>query len=122
MFVLRRLPALLALLMLGALSLRMGLAFLVAVPLTFALLILLFIPRAALQVGLAAVLGCGSLAWVGMAWLRVSERLATGLPWTRLAVIFGAVTLFTAWAAWLLRPAKRPASEHGPAGPGGEAV
>jgi hypothetical protein len=121
MFVLRRLPAFLALLLLGALSLRLGLAFLVAVPLTVVLLVLLFIPKAALQAGLAAVLWCGSLAWVGMAWLRVGERLAAAQPWTRLALIFGAVTLFTAWAAWLLR-APSPASEHGPAGPGGEAV
>jgi hypothetical protein len=103
MFALRRLPALFALLMLGALSLRLGLAFLVAVPLTLALLILLFIPKAVIQTMLAAVLWGGSLAWVGMAWMRVNERLAGGLPWMRLAAIFGAVTLFTAWAAWLLR-------------------
>jgi hypothetical protein len=41
-----------------------------------------------------------------MAWMRVSERLTLGLPWMRLAVILGAVTLFTAWAAWLLREKK----------------
>ncbi|HEX4845779.1 MAG TPA: hypothetical protein VFV26_06130 [Geothrix sp.] len=106
MFVLRRLPALLALLMLGALSLRLGLPFLAALPLTLVALVLLFIPKPALQVGLAVVLGCGSLAWVGMAWLRVNERLAAAQPWTRLALIFGGVTLFTAWAAWLIRPEK----------------
>jgi hypothetical protein len=106
MFVLRRLPAFLALLMLGALSLRLGLAFLVAVPLAMVLSILLFIPKAMLQTMLAAVLWGGSLAWVGMAWLRVGERLSGGLPWMRLALIFGTVTLFTAWAAWLLRNRK----------------
>ena len=106
MFVLRRLPALLALLMLGALSLRLGLPFLAAVPLTLAALVLLFIPKPALQVGLAVVLGCGSLAWVGMAWLRVNERLALGAPWLRMALILAAVALFTAWAAWLLRSRK----------------
>ena len=54
MFVLRRLPACLALLMLGALSLRLGLAFLVTVPLML-VLVLLFIPRALLQTILATV-------------------------------------------------------------------
>jgi len=108
MFVLRRLPAFLALLLLGALSLRLGLAFLLAVPLTLALLVLLFIPKPVLQTGLGAVLWGGCLAWAGMAWLRVGERLAAGLPWTRLTLIFGGVTLFTAWAAWLLR---RPRTE-----------
>lgn len=102
MFVLRRLPAILALLMLGALSLRLGLNVLVTGPLVVLLLVLLFIPKAALQATLAAILCGGSLAWVGMAWLRASERLALGLPWIRLVVIFSAVTLFTAWSAWLV--------------------
>ncbi|HCZ33277.1 MAG TPA: hypothetical protein DHV93_07365, partial [Holophagaceae bacterium] len=65
MFVLRRLPALLALLMLGALSLRLGLPFLVAVPLTLAALVLLFVPKAAIQASLALLLGAGTLAWAG---------------------------------------------------------
>ncbi len=99
---LRRLPAFVALLMLGALSLRLGLAFLVTVPLTLVLLVLLVIPRALLQTILSAVLWVGALAWLGMAWVRVNERLTLGQPWIRLVVIFGAVTLFTAWAAWLL--------------------
>ena len=77
-----------------------------AVPLTLVLPVLLFIPRATLQTILSALLWGGSLAWVGMAWMRVSERLTLGLPWMRLAVILGAVTLFTAWAAWLLREKK----------------
>ncbi len=106
MFVLRRLPAFLALLMLGALSLRLGLMFLVAVPLTLLLAILLFIPRHFLQTLVGAVLWGGCVAWLGMAWLRVNERLPYGQPWLRLALIFGAVTLFTAWAAWLLRNKK----------------
>jgi hypothetical protein len=103
MFVLRRLPALVALLLLGALSLRLGLLLLVAAPALLVLLVLLFIPRAVVQTLLGAVLWGGGLAWVGMAWLRVGERLALGLPWVRLALIFGGVTLFTAWAAWLVR-------------------
>jgi len=111
MFVLRRLPACLALIMLGALALRLGLSILAALPLTLTLLVLLFIPRTVVQTILSAVLWGGSLAWVGMAWLRGSERLALGLPWLRLVAIFGGVTLFTAWLAWLLR---RPKAEAAP--------
>ena len=103
MFVLRRLPACLALLMLGALALRLGLGFLVAGPLTLLLLVLLFIPRAVPQVIASAVVWGGSIAWVGMAGLRIQQRLGEGLPWLRLALIFGAVALFTAGSAWLLR-------------------
>ncbi len=114
MFVLRRLPAFLALLMLGALSLRLGLAFLLAVPLTLALLVLLFIPKAVVQTILGAVLWVGCLAWIGMAWLRVGERLAAGLPWMRLVLIFGGVALFTAWAAWLLRAPQAAAEPRPP--------
>jgi hypothetical protein len=102
MFILRRLPALIACLLLGALSLRLGLPFPMTVPLTLAALILLFIPKPVAQAVLAALLGAGALAWVAMTWLRVQQRLAEGQPWLRLAVILGVVALFTAWAAWLL--------------------
>jgi hypothetical protein len=110
MFVLRRLPACLALLMLGALSLRLGLGFLAAVPLTLMFQVLLFIPRALPQTAASAVLWIGSIAWLGMAWVRIQQRLGEGLPWMRLAIIFGAVALFTAWAAWLLRGKTKEAS------------
>ena len=113
MFVLRRLPACLALLMLGALALRLGLGFLVAGPLTLLLLVLLFIPRAVPQVIASAVVWGGSIAWVGMAGLRIQQRLGEGLPWLRLALIFGAVALFTAGAAWLLRgTTKEPSNQN----------
>jgi hypothetical protein len=110
MFVLRRLPALLACLLLGAMSLRLGLPLLVAAPLTMVFLVMLFIPKAAMQTVLANLLRAGALAWVGMAWLRVQQRLAEGQPWLRLAMILGAVALFTAWAAWLLRGTKNETS------------
>ncbi len=104
--VLRRLPAALALLLLGALALRLGLPFLLAVPLTLILIGLLWVPKAVVRSGLAVLLGLGSLAWVGLAWVRVQERLAMDLPWLRLALILGAVALFTAWAAGLLAQRK----------------
>ena len=106
MFELRRLPALVACLLLGALSLRVGLPFLVAVPLTLAALILLFIPKPEGQAVIAALLWAGAIAWGALTWLRVQQRLAEGQPWLRLAAILGAVALFTALSAWLLRSPK----------------
>lgn len=103
MFVLRRLPAFFALLMLGALSLRLGLGFLPAILLTLALVVTLFLPRKWAQVTVASLLGGGSLAWVGMTLVRVQQRLQLGEPWMRLAVILIGVALFTAWSAWMLK-------------------
>jgi hypothetical protein len=103
MFLLRRIPALLALLMLGALSLRLGLALPVAALLALACIVLLFTPKPPTQTLASALLWVGALAWIGVAAQRISERLAGGLPWLRLALIFAGVALFTAWAAWLLR-------------------
>jgi len=106
MSVLRRLPACLALLMLGALSLRLGLGLGAAVTLTLPLLALLFIARTIPQTIASVALWGGSIAWVGMAWVRIQQRLEAGLPWMRLALIFGVVAVFTAWSAWLLREKK----------------
>lgn len=103
MFVLRRLPACFALVILGALSLRLGLPILLAGPLALALLVLLFVPVAALQLALSGVLWAGAVAWLGMVWMRVGERLEAGQDWKRLAAILVGVALFTAWSAWLLR-------------------
>lgn len=111
MSVLRRVPAFLSLLLLGALALRLGLPFLLAVPLTLALLVALFIPKGPLQMALSALLWSGALAWLGVAWMRVSVRLEEGQPWVRLAVILCAVALFTAWAAWLIRWTKLTTTE-----------
>jgi hypothetical protein len=106
MTVLRRLPACFALLLLGALSLRLGLPFLLAVPLTLLLVALVFVPQAWAQGGLAVLLALGALGWIAMLVLRVQERQAFGEPWQRLTIILGAVAMFTGWSAWLLRPTK----------------
>lgn len=107
MFILRRLPAFLSLLMLGALALRLGLPFPLAVPLTLALLVALCVPKAPAQRLVGGFLWVGVPAWLGVAWLRVSERLDGGQPWVRLAVILGAVALFTGWSAWLMSGRKK---------------
>ena len=56
----------------------------------------------------AASLALGALIWLWTLGQDALARACTGQPWTRLAVILGAVTLgavtiFTAWASWLLR-------------------
>jgi threonine/homoserine efflux transporter RhtA len=103
MFLLRRLPACLALLMLGALSLRLGADLLVALPLTLLLLALAFVPGRLPATMVSLLLGCGALAWLAVGWLRLQQRLGEGRPWLRMVAIFCAVAVFTAWAAWLQR-------------------
>lgn len=104
MFVLRRLPALLALLMLGAHFLRFGHTPLVL--LCLALLVPLFIPRLWAQVLVRWTLALGALVWLWTLVEDVRQRLAFGEPWLRLALILGAVAAFTGWAAWMTRPEK----------------
>lgn len=102
MSILRRLPALFALLLLGAHFLRFGQLALVA--LCLLLLVPLFVPRRWAQALVAAVLALGALVWLWTLAGDVQQRLAFGMPWLRLAAILGAVAAFTAWAAWLVRP------------------
>ena len=101
MFVLRRLPALLALLLLGAHFLRFGHPALVA--LCLILLAPLFIPQPWAQALVRGALALGALVWLWTLVEDVRARLAFGEPWLRLALILGAVAAFTAWAAWMLR-------------------
>jgi hypothetical protein len=101
MFVLRRIPALFSLLLLGAHFLRFGHVVLVACCLLLG--IPLFIRRTAAQAIVSWVLGAGALIWIWTLVGDARERLAFGEPWIRLVVILGAVALFTAWSAWLLR-------------------
>lgn len=69
------------------------------------LVVLLARPRAwvARLVQLALVLG--ALEWLWTALLLVQQRLALGQPWLRLALIMGAVAVFTAASALVFRSA-----------------
>jgi hypothetical protein len=68
----------------------------------FALPLLLLVPRAwairVLQVGLVLA----TLAWLRTTYALVSERMALGEPWTRMALILGAVTALTLISVLLL--------------------
>lgn len=107
MFVLRRLPALFALLMLGAHFLRAQ--DLLLVGLALALLVPLFIPKPAPQAAVRWALALGALVWLWTAIQGVRQRLAFNEPWLRMALILWAVAAFTAWSAWLLRNRKAEA-------------
>ncbi|WP_243286989.1 hypothetical protein [Geothrix terrae] len=110
MFALRRLPALFALLMLGAHFLRFAQTPLVL--LCLALLVPLFIPRPWTQALVRWSLALGALVWLWTLVEDVRQRLAFGEPWLRLALILGAVAAFTGWAAWLIRADQKVGSSE----------
>lgn len=71
-------------------------------PLTLAcvaLIALLALPRAWVARLLQICLVLGAAEWVWTTLVYVQQRMAFGQPWTRLAIILGAVALFTAASA-----------------------
>ena len=105
---LRKLPAALAFLVLGAHFMRSGTILLVPLPL---LLIGFLFPKAVWAVRTCQVaLLLGGLEWVRTLVMRVLERSAFGEPYLRLVLILGLVAAFTAGSALLLRvPGKESA-------------
>lgn len=101
MSILRRIPALFALLLLGAHFLRFG--HLALVILCLALLGPLFVSKPVAQRLVQGALALGSLVWAWTLVQDVQDRWSFGAPWMRLAIILGSVAAFTAWSAWLLR-------------------
>jgi len=98
---LRLLPAILSCLLLGAHFYRAGLPLLMVFCAAAPLLLLLrrpWVPRL-----FQALLALGALEWLRTLYLFAAEREAFGQPWTRLAVILGAVALFTALSALVFR-------------------
>jgi hypothetical protein len=93
MNVLRLLPVILSLLVLGAHFYRAGHPALTLVCVALPLLLLLrrsWIPRL-----FQVVLLLGALEWLRTLYGLAAMRIAFGEPWTRLAVILAAVALFT---------------------------
>ncbi len=97
MNVLLLLPVVLSSLLLGAHFLRTGLIPLVLIALLFPFLLLFKRARAARLVQIILVIG--ALEWVRSLIVLVAERQADGQPWIRLAVILGAVAVFTGCSA-----------------------
>jgi hypothetical protein len=68
-----------------------------------ALIALLAVPRAWVARLVPLCLAAGTLEWIRTAYVLVQQRIALGQPWARLALVLGAVALFTAAAAWVFR-------------------
>jgi uncharacterized membrane protein YfcA len=102
----RLLPAVLAFLLLGAHFYRAGQTALAVLSAAFA--VLPFIRHRAAGIAAQVALLLGALEWVRTLFAFAGARVAQGGPVLRLALILGAVVVFTLLAAWLLgRPAVR---------------
>ena len=98
--ILRLLPVIVAFLLLAAHFLRSGQHWLV---LLCGLTPLLLLPkRRAGWLLVQAAAYVGAAVWLHTTVILVQQRLFWGLPWGRTAAILGIVTLFTAWAGYLL--------------------
>ena len=108
MSVVRRVPAVLSFLLLGAHFYRAGLAWLV--PVCVALAGVACVPRRWAVVFAQVALVLGALEWVRTLFAFAGARVAQGGPVLRLVLILGAVVVFTLWSAWLLRARTRVAT------------
>ena len=110
MILIRFLPAIVSFLLLGAHLLRTGPAWLVL--LAFMLIVLLAVRRPWARVTVQSALIIAALEWLRTLFTLVAGRRGEGLPYTRLALILSAVSVFTALAAAPLRGAKIRAYFH----------
>ena len=93
MLVLKLLPVILSLLLLGAHLLRAGLPVLAVVAALLPLI--LFVRQVWVARLIQFILMLGALEWVRVLLLRVAERRQLDQPWERLALILGVVAVFT---------------------------
>ena len=108
----RILPAQFCLLLVAVLAMRLGFPLIMIVPLTSMLMVALCIPWAEVRFLMTGVLGLCTLVWAVMTVMRVELRMAYEQPFIRLAAILGGVTLFNAWAAWLLWSSRMACAEE----------
>ena len=98
---LRVTPVILSLLLLGAHFFRTGQLLL---PVLFVLLALtLFVRHRWVPWVLQLVLVLGTLEWLWTLYTLILIRMAHGQPWTRLAIILGAIALLTALSGLVFR-------------------
>jgi hypothetical protein len=95
---LQLLPVGLSLLLLGAHAMRMGVHALSALPIALLLAILVW-PRPWTARLAQVVLFLGAVEWVRATAAYIDVRRTLGAPWGRLAIILGAVALFTLLSA-----------------------
>lgn len=103
---LRLLPVVLSLLLLGAHFLRAG--WLPIAGVLVALAVLAPVPRPWMARIVQVVLFVGGFEWIRTLFTNIATRSDQGEPWMRMAIILGAVALFT-WGSLLvfLSPALR---------------
>lgn len=104
MNILRLLPVILSFLLLGAHFYRAGDALLAG--LCVALLLLLFLRETWIPRLFQVLLVLGALEWLRALYGFVQMRIAFGEPWLRLAIILGAVALFTGLSGLVFRNGK----------------
>jgi hypothetical protein len=100
----RLIPVILSFLLLGAHFYRAGL-----VPLTVlsvAILLLLFMKKSWVPSLFQGLLILASLEWLRALYFIAAMRIAWDQPWTRLAVILGAVALFTLLSGLVFKSAR----------------
>ena len=98
---LRLLPALLSLLLLAAHFMRIP--NLPAVGLLLICVGLLWVRRPWAAYTVQTILGVGVVIWLLTGYGIATIRIQNAEPWLRMAVILGAVTLFTVYATWHFR-------------------
>lgn len=104
MNVIRLLPVILSLILLAAHFYRAGQVVVTALCLALPLLLLLrksWVPRL-----FQVLLVLGALEWLRALYGFAAMRIAFGEPWTRLALILGAVALFTGLSGLVFRNRK----------------
>lgn len=103
----RILPAEVCLMLVAVLTMRLGFPLMMIVPLTGMLMLALLVPWPEVRFLLTGVLGLCTLLWAVMTAMRVELRMAYEQPFLRLGFILGGVTLFNAWATWLVWSSRR---------------
>jgi hypothetical protein len=98
---LKLLPVILIFLLLAAHFYRPGL--IIPTGMCIALPVLLLVRESWVPRVLQAMLMLGALEWLRTLYLYAGERMAIGQSWTRLAIILGAVALFTALSGLVFR-------------------
>jgi uncharacterized membrane protein YecN with MAPEG domain len=93
----RLFPVILSFSLLAAHFLRSGLMPLVVLTLLFPLL--LFVKKTWVVRAIQIILVIGALEWIRTLLTLVDLRREAGMPWTRLAIIVGAVAIFTGCSA-----------------------
>ena len=98
---LRLLPVFISLLLLAAHFFRAGQTFLAALPLILMAFLIVREKWVAWLIQLALVLG--AIEWIRTLVSVAEVRLEYGMPWVRMAVILGAVAVFTALSGLVFR-------------------